>query len=283
MFRRLLERFGSPQAAFEATQTGAARTAGFPVPRPTVKRQPPELLDRALQWLDTIPDHHSLFWIGHPDYPPLLADIAEPPPVLFCRGTPSLLHQMPTLAVVGARQASPTGRAFARAIAGWAAQHGIAIVSGGARGIDAEAHQACLAQGGKTIAAIATGIDVVYPPEHASLFDDLARSGCLVTEFFPGTPPVASHFPTRNRIIAGLAQAVIFIEGAARSGGLITVQRALQADRPVWAARHPDLLAGAQPGLEKRLASDRFFSAPDEIFPLLQKLFKPRRRRKSAS
>ncbi|HNV70835.1 MAG TPA: DNA-processing protein DprA, partial [Candidatus Ozemobacteraceae bacterium] len=149
----------------------------------------------------------------------------------------------------------------------------ICVVSGGARGIDAAAHRACLEQGGQTIAVIATGIDIAYPPEHAELFREISRTGCVLSEFFPGTPPVASHFPTRNRIIAGLAQAVVFIEGNARSGGLITVRKSLQAKRPVWAARHPDLLDGARPPLERLLSPGRFFSSPGELFELLAPLF----------
>ncbi len=269
MFRRLVERYHTPTAALAAVEAGAARKEGFPVPRATVKRSVATLLEKAIAWINSLPPHHHVLWLGHTKYPNRLAQVGEPPPVLFCRGRLTALR-LPTLAIVGAREAGTVGLELTRQIAAWAASQQICVVSGGARGIDAAAHRACLEQGGQTIAVIATGVDVAYPREHADLFAEISRAGCVLSEFFPGTPPVASHFPTRNRIIAGLAQAVVFIEGNARSGGLITVRKGLQAERPVWAARRPGLLEGAIPELERCLPAERFFHEVDSLFPALQ-------------
>lgn len=174
---------------------------------------------------------------GTPDYPAALADIPDPPPLLWLSGRADLLAR-PMIALVGARNASSLGLRMARALAADLGQAGFVIVSGLARGIDTAAHAAALPTG--TIAAMAGGIDVIYPPENAALAADIAARGLLLTEQPVGLEPQARHFPARNRIVSGLARAVIVVEAAAKSGSLITARTALDQGRDVCAVPgHP--------------------------------------------
>ncbi|APX91005.1 DNA protecting protein DprA [Brevirhabdus pacifica] len=178
-----------------------------------------------------------LLFLGGPGYPPELAGIADPPPVLWARGRAALAGR-PAVALVGARNASSLGLRMARAMAGDLGRAGHAVVSGLARGIDAAAHEAALEHG--TIAVLAGGIDVFYPSENAALAGRIATDGLLLSEQPVGTQPRARHFPRRNRIVSGLARAVVVIEAAARSGSLITARNALDQGREVLAVPgHP--------------------------------------------
>ena len=172
--------------------------------------------------------------LGHPGYPPLLAAIADPPACLWTRGDVSLLDRI-AVAVIGARVASREGLIAAGEIAFDLARAGVVVVSGLARGIDAAAHQGALDAGGKTIAVLGTGIDRIYPAEHAGLFLAIAASGLLVTEFPPDSPPEDWHFPRRNRIISGLSKAVVVVEAREKSGSLITARLAADQGRDVMA------------------------------------------------
>lgn len=169
---------------------------------------------------------------GEPGFPQLLAQTANPPPVLFVAGNIELLQQS-TCAIVGSRNSSANGKRFARDVAKGLGQSGWKIASGLARGIDTAAHEASLDQG--TIAVVATGLDVIYPPENADLHAQIASHGCVVSEMPPGTQPRAELFPRRNRIIAGLAAGVVVIEAAMRSGSLITARLANEIGRDVFA------------------------------------------------
>jgi DNA processing protein len=173
-------------------------------------------------------------YYGAPDYPPALRRIPEPPPYLFRRGP---LWPLPpaAVAIVGRREASPAGRVFAWKLASTLAQRGVVVVSGGALGIDAAAHQGALAANGRTALVTATGIDVCYPPAGKALFDAVAARGCLLTELLPGAPPRRDFFPTRNRIIAGLAQALVVVEGRLRSGTYSTWRQMAKLRRPIFA------------------------------------------------
>ncbi|HKT80515.1 MAG TPA: DNA-processing protein DprA [Vicinamibacterales bacterium] len=180
---------------------------------------------------------HGISRIGwnDPDYPPLLSAILDPPPLLFVRGAREALRQ-PAVAVIGSRAGSPYSIAVAEKIAADLADRRIAVVSGLARGVDAAAHRGALAAGGSTIAVMGCGIDVIYPPEHRPLANDIACStGTLVSELAPGTPPLARFFPRRNRIISGLCQAVVVVEAGVKSGSLITAKCALEQGREVLA------------------------------------------------
>ncbi|HEX7388489.1 MAG TPA: DNA-processing protein DprA [Acidiphilium sp.] len=226
-YRRLLARFETPEAALDALPAiaragGRARPPAIPNPG-DIRRE----LDRHEKLGAT------LIFLGDSDYPPLLALLPDAPPLLAVRGDISLLSK-PMVAVVGARNASASGRRIAEDISAELAASGRPVVSGLARGIDAAAHEAAL-RAGTTIAAIPGGMDVVYPPEHKDLQARIAEAGVVVAEAPPGTAPLARHFPKRNRIIAGLALGVVVIEAALRSGSLLTARYALDYGRELFA------------------------------------------------
>ncbi len=167
-------------------------------------------------------------WVirGREGYPEALERLPDPPHVLFLRGNSGLLDT-PSVAVVGARRATAYGRRMAERIAGELAQAGVPVLSGLALGIDGAAHRGALEGGGHTAAVLGSGVDVPHPPSHRSLFRRLVQEGLVLTEFLPGTPPRAHHFPRRNRILAALAPAVVVVEAARGSGALITANQAL--------------------------------------------------------
>jgi DNA processing protein len=167
-------------------------------------------------------------------YPAPLTTIADPPALLWIRGRAEALSQ-PSVAIVGSRAASPYALEVAGQLAGDLAARGVAIVSGLARGVDSAAHRGALNAGGVTIAVLGSGIDVMYPPEHAPLARDIATDGAVVSELVPGTPPQPWCFPQRNRIISGLSRAVVVIEAGEKSGSLITARCALEQGRDVLA------------------------------------------------
>ena len=187
-----------------------------------------EALDRAAK-----ADLRLLSWYDA-DYPELLRQMADPPIVLWWRGDPGSLS-LPAVAIVGSRRATPGGVAVARKLARGVAEAGLVVVSGLARGIDAAAHLGALDAAGRTIGVLGSGADVIYPPEHRSHVDRICTSGAVLSEFPPGTPPLAHHFPMRNRIISGLCKAVIVVEASHRSGSLITARLALEQGRDVYA------------------------------------------------
>jgi DNA processing protein len=166
------------------------------------------------------------------EFPRGLAALADPPLGIFVRGT---LPAAKAVAVVGSRHASAYGREVAEYLGRELAGAGVAVVSGMARGVDAAAHRGALALGGPTMAVWGAGADRVYPVEHGALAEEIATHGCLLTEYPPGTPPRAHHFPERNRIIAGLAEVVVVVEANERSGALITARLALEEGREVMA------------------------------------------------
>jgi DNA processing protein len=167
-------------------------------------------------------------------YPALLRTIHDPPPLLYVRGDHTVLNQA-QLAVVGSRKASPAGLRAAAALSGQAARAGLSVCSGLALGIDGAAHRGSLAAGGRSVAVLATGIDRIYPVRHTRLAYELQQSGCLVSEFPPGVPPLRHNFPRRNRLISGLSLGVLLVEAALPSGSLITAGTALEQGREVFA------------------------------------------------
>ena len=168
-----------------------------------------------------------------PAFPPLLRQLPDPPLFLYARGDTGLLSG-PAVAVVGSRNASDLGQRLARDIADGLSRSGVTVVSGMAMGIDRAAHLAALNGPGSTVAVWGTGMDVVYPRNHERLAGYLAEGGCIVTEFAPGAPPRPSHFPARNRIIAGLCLGVVLVQATAKSGGLITARLGLEQGREVF-------------------------------------------------
>lgn len=171
------------------------------------------------------------------NYPLLLAELADAPPLLYYRG--HLRGVAEVLAFVGSRQATTYGKSAARMLARDAAAKGIVIASGLARGIDTAAHQGALDSRGTTWAFLGCGLDRVYPSENQRLAEDILERGALISEFTPGTPPNALHFPARNRLISGCSCGVVVVEAAARSGALITVDFALEQGREVFAVPGP--------------------------------------------
>jgi DNA processing protein len=196
-------------------------------------RQPDErALAADLAWLRAS-GARLLLW-AEAEYPPPLAAITSAPAALYVAGDVAALRAA-QVAMVGARKASPPGRAIARELAGALTQAGLTITSGLAAGIDAASHEGALAAGGRTVAVLGTGLDRVYPRENAALAARIRAAGALVSEFPPRTGPRQQNFPRRNRIISGLALGTLVVEAARRSGSLITAGRALQQGREVFA------------------------------------------------
>ena len=226
-YRRLLRRFGSAAAALAALP-GLARAGGrdgaLAMPSPEDAEREFEQAGRA---------HAALLFVDTPGYPALLGLLDDAPSVLTVQGRPEILDRR-AVAMVGSRNASANGQHVAEAMAEELASAGLVVVSGMARGIDAAAHRGAL-RGGATVACVAGGIDVPYPPEHAGLQAEIAGAGAVVAEAPPGTAPQSRHFPRRNRVIAGLSLGVVVVEAALRSGSLITVRHAQEAGREVYA------------------------------------------------
>ena len=222
---QLLARFGSPQAALDAIPDLARRGGGKPPRIPgvgEVAREAEAVARGGGRYL----------FVGRNGYPDLLAEVEGAPPVLIVAGDTNLLGR-PMVAIVGARNASAAAVRFARELAYDLSQRDFVVVSGLARGIDTAAHRGSL--DGGTIGVVAGGIDIFYPPENEALQRELAIRGLVVSEQPPGTEPHARHFPSRNRIIAGLALGTVVVEAAPRSGSLITARLAADYGREVMA------------------------------------------------
>ncbi|BCS35219.1 hypothetical protein TBR22_A44460 [Luteitalea sp. TBR-22] len=188
---------------------------------------------------------YGLIWPDHDLYPPLLGSLVDPPLLLWTRGDVATLHA-PIVAIVGSRRATASGREVAGQLAADLAAAGVVVASGFAQGIDAAAHRGALTRG-RSVAVLGCGLDQSYPRDHAPLADHLARQGVLISEFAPGTPPLAHHFPLRNRVLAGLASGVVVVQAALRSGSLITARLALEQGRDVMAVPG-DVRTGAHAG-----------------------------------
>jgi DNA processing protein len=228
----LLERFPRPADAFRAPKS-ELRALGFDEGRAS-RLSSPKTLDQAHKEFDrTMRKGYSLLTLADIEYPSYLREIFDPPCVLYCAGHAEVLQE-PAVAVVGTRRPTPYGRAVAERLAEDLASRGIVIVSGMALGIDAGAHWGAL-KGGRTIAVLGSGMDNIYPKAHRRLFARIAESGASVSEFPLDVEPFAGNFPRRNRIISGLAQAVVVVEAARKSGSLITARFALDQDREVMA------------------------------------------------
>ena len=223
-YRQLIARFGDAASALQALPD-LARRGGR-----ALSITPAAEAEAELATLAAI--GATMIFLGTPAYPALLAALETAPPVLAARGDTGLLDR-PAVAIVGARNASAAGSRFARQLASDLAAEDMVVVSGLARGIDAAAHQGAMAGG--TIAVVAGGVDVVYPPENAALMAEIAEKGLILAEQKPGIEPQARHFPRRNRIIAGLAAGTLVVEGAPKSGSLITARVAAEAGREVMA------------------------------------------------
>ncbi len=230
--RRLLDTHGGAAAALAAGRRDWASHGVDAVACTALLRPDAAALARSLRWLEA-PTHHLLGW-GDAAYPPLLRRIASPPAMLFVAGDADLLWR-PTVAIVGSRTATAGGRVNAGQFAAALARAGLCIGSGLAAGIDAAAHQATLDAGGMTVAVLGTGPDIAYPARHRALMARIAEAGAVVSEHPPGTQPLRTHFPSRNRILVGLSLGIVVVEAAIRSGALITARLAGDAGREVFA------------------------------------------------
>ncbi len=230
--RKLLEHFGGIDAA-AAAPAAAIRQVLPPRLAEALQNGPdPDLLLQTLNWLEK--PQHFLLTLEDDDYPALLREIPDPPPVLYGRGRRDLLGR-PALAIVGSRNATPQGAANAEAFAAALSGAGLTIVSGLALGIDTSAHRGGLEAEGSTIAVVGTGLDRVYPASNKALAHEIADKGLLLSEFNLGSPSAAGHFPKRNRVISGLCRGVLVAEATPDSGSLITARLGLEQGREVFA------------------------------------------------
>lgn len=236
--RKLLLAFGSPEAVFSASVSSRCQV----VPSRVAKAldTPPDNLRQMIEatctWLQSASDTspRSVITLGHRQYPAALLDSVDPPLLLYAQGQLQWLSA-PAVGVVGSRNATAQGLKNAGSFSQHLSQVGLTVISGLARGIDGAAHEGALPYSGRTIAVVGTGLDRVYPRSHQSLAHRISEVGLLVSEYAPGTPPLASHFPQRNRIIAGLSRGVLVIEAAVQSGSLISARLALENNREVFA------------------------------------------------
>ncbi len=231
--RGLLKHFGDIQTAWKAPRADLEETG--------LDRRSLNNLLKARRQIDlaqvrqNVEDEgaHVLTWES-PDYPELLRQIPDPPPVLFVKGELIPADEW-AVAMVGTRKATAYGKEVARQLSGALARNHVTVVSGMARGIDGTAHRAALEAGGRTIAVLGCGVDRVYPPEHRQLARDIAENGALISDYPLGTRPEGKNFPPRNRIISGLSRGVIVVEAGLRSGALITADFAADQGRDVFA------------------------------------------------
>lgn len=228
----LINALGNARAVFEASAATLTAT-GLCTPR-AVQNFISNRDTRLPQRLDYFCRHNSVQILAYTDaaYPQSLHQLSDKPLVLYVKG--ELPQANYALAIVGSRRCSEYGVRAAGYFAKAMTREGIPIISGGAKGIDTAAHEACLQAGGTTVAVLGCGLDIVYPPENAKLFARIAEQGALVTEYPPGVPPAAANFPARNRIIVGLSQAVLVAEAGKRSGAVITANIAADEGREVY-------------------------------------------------
>ncbi len=237
LLRRLQQHFRTLEEAWKASAAQLQQVEGFgyqlagAVTAARSQIHPEKLLEQ-----------HSIknpcFWTpADADYPRLLLEIPSPPPVLYYRGQVQSQENQgikPTVGIVGTREPTEYGKRWTRKISVALAKHGFTVVSGMAAGIDTEAHHGCLSAGGRTLAVLGTGVDMVYPPRNRNLYEQIQQQGLVLSEYPAGTGPNRVHFPQRNRIIAGLSRAVLVMEAPTKSGALITAHQANDFCRDVY-------------------------------------------------
>jgi len=238
LLQRLHWHFGSLQQAWTASIADLIDVEGFgsqtveAIALQRLTLDPPAFLEKHEQ-------ENPCFWTpADPDYPRILLEVPDPPPVLYYRGVVEPQENAglkPTVAIVGTRDPSDYGRRWTRRLSAVLVQNGFTVVSGLAEGIDTEAHRTCVGIGGRNIAVLGTGVDLVYPWSNRSLYQQVLDCGLAISEYPAGTQPDRVHFPRRNRIIAGLCRAVLILEAPARSGALITATLANEYGRDIYA------------------------------------------------
>lgn len=238
LYRRLIDKFGSPQNVFSAGENELLKVEGIRSDTVASIRSAAPAVPAGRK--AGIPEDESILFctILDRDYPDRVREIHDPPPFLFIKGG-LLPEDRQSIAVVGSRNCTEYGRSVAHALSRELALLGFTIVSGLARGIDAAAHEGALSAGGRTIGVLGCGLDIAYPPGHAALKSEIAANGAVITEFPFGTTPDPVNFPKRNRLISGLSLGVIVVEAAEKSGALITASYALDQGREVFAVPGP--------------------------------------------
>lgn len=234
LMKRLLDRFKTPEAVFRAPLKELLKIEGLGERvAGEIKKGPlDKVVEKELSLLRSVGG--KILTLQDDGYPKRLKDVYDPPPVLYVRGELKKEDEL-AVAIVGSRKTSPYGRWITEKVGQELARHGVTIVSGMARGIDSVAHKGALLGGGRTIAVLGCGIDVIYPPENRTLFQQIIDQGAILSEFPMGSPPEAGHFPRRNRIISGLSIGVVIVQAKADSGSLITAGYALEQGRDVFA------------------------------------------------
>lgn len=234
LLKRLLDRFKTPEAVFRAPMRELLKIEGLgeKVAGEIQKGPLEKVVGRELSLLKEIGG--KIITFKDEDYPNRLKDIYDPPALLYVRGELRREDEL-AIAIVGSRKTSPYGRWITEKIGQDLAHHGITVVSGMARGIDSVAHQGALQGGGRTIAVLGCGVDVIYPSENRNLFYQIIEQGAILSEFPIGSPPEGGHFPRRNRIISGLSMGVVIVQASSESGSLITASYALEQGREVFA------------------------------------------------
>jgi DNA processing protein len=232
--RRLLDNYGDAPEILGATDSDLLEVKGITAAHLRALRRTERELDLADVRQQMVYYGISLLPLSSPDYPPLLRETPDPPPLLFVHGQLTRRDEM-AVAVVGTRKCTPYGTLVARKLSRELAQRGFTIVSGLALGVDAEAHEGALEAGGRTIGVMASGPNITYPSSHKDLRERISHSGAAITEYAFGTEPLRERFPSRNRIIAGLSLGTLVVEAPARSGALITANLAGEYGREVLA------------------------------------------------
>jgi len=240
-----------------------------------------ELAGRIIRKLDIDYGHRLIEWAGKngyeiitivdSDYPASLREQYDPPPFLFVAGTVTAADQK-AVAIVGSRNASEYGRTTASTLAGELCRYGVTIVSGLAIGVDTSSHRGAIDAGGRTIAVLGSGIDVIYPPENRGLYRQISDHGAVISEFFPGVEPSPGHFPRRNRVIAGLVQAVVVVEAGTKSGALVTADITMAQGKPLFAVPG-NLGSRMSKGTNELIKSGaHLLTSIEDIFSLLPQL-----------
>jgi DNA processing protein len=237
LLKRIQQHFGSLEEAWTASARSLAEVEGLGARSVNVivetrsRLDPEDLLEKHLQ-------QNPHFWTpADPNYPRLLLETPSPPPLLYYRGEIDVRENhgiIPIIGIVGTRSPTEHGRRWTRKISTALAKHGFVVISGMAAGIDTEAHRACIEAGGRTIAVLGTGVDIIYPVSNRKLYEQIQQQGLILSEYPAGTQPHKNNFPPRNRIIAGLARAVLIMEAPEKSGALITARYANEFCRDVY-------------------------------------------------
>ena len=232
--QRLLVAFGSAQSALDATREELTRVEGLSpnASQRLIRGKSRVSVDQELELVEAHNCH--LVTVNDSDYPTLLKEIADPPPLLYVRGE---LGQpdAPSITIVGTRSPTNYGKTISRQLSQQLAENGVTVVSGFARGIDTCAHQGALQGNGRTIAVLGNGLSQIYPDENRDLADEIVESGALISEFPMSMPPFPKNFPRRNRLVSGMSSGTVVVEASVRSGSLITARHAAEQGREVFA------------------------------------------------